>query len=199
MLVSKSELSREIKRKAFHLLSLAYLAAYFFLGYPRVIGWLMIWTLLLMFLEAFRLYFPKLNEFLIQLFKGLSRPEEKTRYSGAFYTAAGALIVIFLFGKNSKIVSASLFCAALGDASAALIGKIFGTHKIFGGRKSLEGSLACFFSCLLICLFLGFPLTASIAASMAGAALEFLPTTAYFNDNLWLPLGSALILSLWGR
>lgn len=197
MLVSKSELFREIKRKAFHLLSLAYLAAYFLLGYPRVIAWLLTWTVLLMFLEAFRLYFPKLNEFLIQLFRGLSRPEEKTRYSGAFYTAAGALIVIFLFGRNPKIVSASLFCAALGDAAAALIGKIFGTHKIFGGRKSLEGSVACFLFCLVACLSLGFPLPASIAASMAGTALEFLPTTAYFNDNLWLPLGSALILSLW--
>ena len=199
MLVSKSELSREIKRKAFHLLSLAYLAAYFLLGYPRVIAWLLTWTVLLMFLEAFRLYFPKLNEFLIQLFRGLSRPEEKTRYSGAFYTAAGALIVIFLFGKNPKIVSASLFCAALGDAAAALIGKIFGTHKIFGGRKSIEGSVACFSVCCLICISFGFPLPASIAASMAGTALEFLPTTAYFNDNLWLPLGSALVLSLWGR
>ncbi len=107
--------------------------------------------------------------------------------------------MISFFGKNPKIVSASLFCAALGDALAALIGKTFGTHKIFGGHKSLEGSIACFLVCALVCLSFGFPLFASLVAAAIGTALEFLPTTAYFNDNLWLPLGSAIVLSWWRR
>ena len=192
------DLVYECKRKAFHLLSLVYLAAYWTLGYPRVLHWLLSWTIFVASLEAARLCFPRLNQALTNLFANLSRPEESRHYSGVFHTATGALVLIFFFGKFPQIVSASLFYVTFGDAAAALIGKSIGKHRLSGGKKSLEGSLACFLTCLLIGKLFGFHLFASLAAAATGTVIEFLPTTAYFNDNLWMPLGTAIALRLCG-
>ncbi len=193
------DLLYEFQRKVFHLLSLVYLAAYWVIGYPRVIAWMSVWTVFVAGLEAARLRWPKLNETLTNLFANLSRPEESRHYSGVFHTSAGALAVIVFFGSDPKIVSAALFCAAFGDAAAALIGKSFGKHRLSGGKKSLEGSLGCFLICFLVGRAFGFQIIASIAAATAGTLIEFLPTTAYFNDNLWMPMGTALALRLCGR
>lgn len=192
------ELQREIRRKAFHLLSLLYLAAFWILGYPRVLFWMLGWTLFIATLEIARLFSPQVNKFLNDLFRDLARPEENRRVSGAFHTAAGALLVLFFFGQDPRVVSASLFYAAFGDAAAALVGKSIGQRRLPFSKKSLEGSLACFMTCLLIGEIAGFPLKATAFAAATGTIIEFLPTTVYFNDNLWMPIATAAVLRWFG-
>ena len=69
---------------------------------------------------------------------------ELNAFSGIFHTTAGCLAVMFWAGSKPAVVWASLLYLALGDAAAALVGKAAGRHKIAGGKKSVEGSAACF-------------------------------------------------------
>lgn len=190
------ELLREAGRKTFHMLSLAYLAAYFLIGYPRILAWLGVWTVVVVVVESGRLYWRGANDFLFGLFKGLSRPEERKRYSGIFHTTVGALIVIVLFGSQPRLVAAGIWCVALGDAAAALVGKAIGRIRLAGSKKSVEGSLACFLVCAAACRALGFGLPAAAAGALAATIVELLPTTWWFNDNLWMPVAAAAAVRL---
>lgn len=187
-----NDLLRETGRKTFHMLSLAYLAAYWLIGWPRVLPWLFAWFCVVTLVETARLLRPALNDRLHGMFKGLSRPEEYADYSGIFHTTGGALLLIAGFGADARVVSASIYCVAFGDAAAALIGKAVGGPKIFG-KKSWAGSLACLFVCLAAGRLCGFGWGSAAAGAIAATAIELCPTTRWFNDNLWMPLATAVV------
>lgn len=185
----------EIGRKIFHMLSLAYLAAYHFIGYPRVLPWFLGWSACVVAIETGRFYVPSLNQGLAAFFGKMARESELNHYSGIFHTTLGVLLVILAFGDRPKLIVAPVLYLALGDAAAALIGRFFGRHKLFGGKKSLEGSLACLAVCLLVGGWLGLPWPAAFAGALSATLIELLPNNRYFNDNLWMPLGAAIALS----
>lgn len=187
--------SSEFGRKAFHMLSLVYLAAYHGLGYPRVVAWMLGWSAIVVGVETARLYLPALNRRLTAFFGGMARAAELNRFSGIFHTTVGVLLVVLAYGDRSRLVTASVLYLAFGDAAAALFGKSFGRHKILAGRKSLEGSLACFAACVLVGWAMGFAWPAALSGALAATLLELPPPGAYFNDNLLMPLGSAAALS----
>jgi len=62
-----------------------------------------------------------------------------------------------------------------------------------GGKKSIEGSLACFVSCLLVGLLILNPLMAISGALAATFAEGYLIKV---NDNLSIPIISGIILTL---
>ena len=80
---------------------------------------------------------------------------------------------------------------------ATVIGEKFGRRRVF--NKSLEGSLACLASCLLIGLVMtkvspGMVLPVVIAGAVSATVIEFLPIPV--NDNFTIPLFSAGIMIL---
>lgn len=192
------DLKREFGRKAFHMLSLVYLGAFYLLGWPRV-GWAMaVWLPIVLVIEIARLKIPVIERALVSFFDGLIRETERKHFSGIIYTTAGSLAAMMIARGNPAIVGAAILQLALGDAASALVGKAFGRTKLFGGLKSLEGSLAGFavgFAAALVC---GVRPGAAFAAALAGALAELLPTTPWFNDNLWIPVASATVLVLVG-
>ena len=190
-----NDLVKEIGRKLFHTLALAFLAAYWLIGYPRIIPWALAWSAFVAAAETARLRLPGLNERLLPFFGGIYREDERRRLTGIFYTSFGALAVFVFFGDKPRIVAASLFYLVLGDAAAALVGKAFGRRKIAGGEKTLEGSLACFLTCLLVGRAMGFAAFPGAAAALAATVIELLPAR-WFNDNLCMPLGAAAVLRL---
>lgn len=191
-----SDWVKECARKAFHMLSLAYLAAYWLLGYPRVLAWMAAWTALVVAAETARLYWPAFNEALFSVFAGIERPEERGRYSGIFHTTVGAFLLFLGFGGHPRIVAAAIGYVAFGDTAAALGGKLLGRRRLFSGRKTLEGSLCCLAACLLLGWALGLGAGASFSGALAATAIELVPTTRFFNDNLWMPVGTAAVLGL---
>src|SRR5579883_1498758 len=126
----------------------------------------------------------------------ISRPEEHKHVSGIFHTSFGVLILWVFFGSQPSLVSAAIFCVAFGDAAAAIVGKSLGSRRLFGSKKSVVGSAACWAACFLSCRFEGFGALACAAAATASTIVEWLPTSPWWNDNLWLPVAAAGALRL---
>ncbi|MBI5242002.1 MAG: hypothetical protein HY926_16130 [Elusimicrobia bacterium] len=193
-----SDLKRELGRKMFHMLSLAYLAAFHLIGYPRVLLPLAVWLAVVTAVEAGRFLSPDLNRILTGFFRGMIRETEHRAFSGIFHTTAGCLAVILLARGEARIVTAAVLCLALGDAAAALVGKAWGRHRLPGSAKTVEGSAACLLVCLACGLAAGLGPMPAAAAAVAATAVELLPTTSVFNDNLWMPVAAALAARLAG-
>ena len=187
---------RELARKSFHMLSLLYLAAYKLFGWPSIARPMLVWAAVVLVVETWRLRSPRLNVVLTDFFGGLARDDESDKYSGILHTTLGVLAVFAAFGARPAIVAASIYCAAFGDASAALVGRAIGRHKIASSSKSMEGSLACFLTCLAVGWFLDFPIQAAVLAAVAATVAEWLPTTRWYNDNFWMPIVTAGVLRL---
>jgi len=189
------ELKTEFKRKIFHLLSLVYLGVYLSLGRWNAAIAIGAWFVIVTIVEWIRLRNPSLNEWLMAFFGGIHREKEMHKMSGIVWTTLGCLATITLFGDRPRVVSAGILFLALGDGVAALAGRAWGTHKWPGldGKKSVEGSLACFLACLVSGFAVGLNPVATVAGAFAGTVFELFPVP--IDDNLWLPLLSAGVVA----
>ncbi len=183
----------EIKRKAFHFLSLGYIVLYAVM--PR---WGALWVFGLMvvgvgLIEFLRLRRPELNAYLLNRFGHINREEEIMSYTGIFWGLAGCWATMLIF-TNPKIVMAAMGFLTFGDAAAALGGKKWGKHvwPQFP-PKTYEGSASFAVASTLWGSFFVKPWVALPAACL----------TAYFearglslNDNFWIPIVSAASLSV---
>ncbi|MFI5348826.1 MAG: diacylglycerol/polyprenol kinase family protein [Elusimicrobiota bacterium] len=193
-----SDLRREIGRKAFHMLLLVYWGAFFFFGWPRIVYWMGGWLLIVFIGETARLRLPAIERVLVGIFEGMIREAELRHYSGIFHSTTGCLVAMLISGGDPVIAGAAIGSLAFGDAAAALIGKSYGRTKILGGQKSLEGSLACFAACFAVASGAGVRPGVALVSALAASAVELLPTTGFFNDNLWMPVAAAVVLRVLG-
>ena len=193
-----SDLRREFGRKMFHMLALVYWAAFAYLGWPRVVYWLGGWLIVVTAIETARLRIAAVERRLVGWFEGMIRDTERKHYSGIIHTTTGSLLAMLIARGDPAIVGAAIGQLAFGDAAAALVGKAFGRVKILGGKKSLEGSLACAAACYAVAIAAGVRPGAALASALVASAVELLPTTGFFNDNLWMPAASAIVLRALG-
>ncbi len=184
-----------IFRKLYRLTGLIFPLIYFFTDKRTTIFWLSLVTLLFLFLEISRSFFPQFNR---QLFRGLSailKPEEsRSRILGTTYFLFGLLLTVIFFAK--PITIAALLFLIFGDAFSALVGVKWGRIKI--GKKTLEGSLAFFASCFVIATilkhtYLGLDLRVTLWGGLVATLVELTPLPV--NDNLSVPLCSALAMA----
>jgi dolichol kinase len=176
----RSELAAEFLRKAFHMLSLVYLAAFHALGWPLAGKLMAGWLAVCLVVETARLKVPAVERVLVAFFEGLIRETERKHFSGIVHTTAGCLIAMLVAGGDTVIVTAAILQLAFADAAAALAGKAWGRTRILGGQKTLEGCAAGF--------------AAGLASALAVSLVELLPTTGWFNDNLTIPFAGAATL-----
>jgi dolichol kinase len=193
-----SDLRREFGRKAFHMLSLVYWAAFGLVGWPAIVYWMSGWLVVVVAIETARLRIPSVERRLVGLFEGMIRDTERRHYSGIVHTTSGSLAAMLIARGDPMIVGAAIGQLAFGDAAAALAGKAFGRTKILGGKKSLEGSLAGLAACYAAAVLCGVRPGAALLSALAAMTVELLPTTGFFNDNLWMPAASAAVLRLVG-
>jgi len=120
--------------------------------------------------------------------------------SGGAPVLAAALLVNLLF--LPRVAAVAMTILLTGDAAAALIGRRWGQHKIVNG-KSWEGTLGFIFvgyaASVLLLMVTGAPacLYWKIIPAVAGGALaELFQKQLKLDDNLLIPLVSALILQL---
>ena len=120
------------------------------------------------------------------------RPHERTGLAGATHMAIAYLLALALFPRS--IAVAAMLFNGLGDASAAIVGKRWGRHRVRWG-KSWEGMGAALVVNLAVALLIpGIPVAAAVAGAAAAALLEFLPLP--LDDNPRVTLGGGGIA--WG-
>lgn len=150
-------------------------------------------------LDLLRIKFKGLNRIVCTVAGPLMRKSEADRISGMPYYAFGCALSLLLFKEEIALVS--ILFLILADPISSLIGILYGRQRI-AHNKSLQGSLAGFTTCFLIC-FLYFDqvevstlhlLVFSILAGIVGSLSE-LASALNIDDNLTIPLLSGLGLT----
>jgi len=145
-------------------------------------------------------------------FGSMLREEETHKVTGSTWVIGAALICSIIFRNYSHISFMVLTLFILGDAIAAVVGLSIGRIKILG-KKSLEGSLACFLLCMIL-FFAAFPFVPGLldvwngrvpfilafVTSLTITVFELIPlrvTRKYtINDNIAVPVIAGCVL-LW--
>ena len=198
----------EIARKLLHLFALLMPIGIFYI--PRwslppflpagILAFLLVGSIIV---ESLRFRVPAIQKVFFTLFGSMLREEESAKTTGSTYVVGAALLCAVLFNKTPHISFMVLTLFILGDAVAALVGISMGRIKI--GKKSLEGSAACFLLCMV--LFYGvfpfvpgllepwgnrIPAVMAIVISFTITIFELIPLkiTPRFviNDNLAVPV-----------
>jgi len=197
-------IKRELKRKALHLTGLMIPVFYVLFGKTYTLTFIGLSFAVFVALEPFRVIEewrdsikrrlgiyapPEVMERIERLevhINDITREHERNRVAAHIYFAAASFIVVYFFPENVAIGAIAL--ATLGDALAAIIGKTFGRHR-FSNGKSVEGSLAYFFTGMVILTPLVGPFPALIG-SLAGTIAEFynLPPDDNFSNQLAVAL-----------
>jgi len=182
-------LQEEIRRKLFHLLTLIYVAGYWYLPRRVVLIGMGITIFLAFVIEVVRLSHRKVNRLVLLL--GVHRKSEENNLSGLLWTLSGAFFTMYFFENpqvalTRNIVLASLLWTSVSDTSAAIVGTSIGKIKI--GSKTLEGSSAYFLTALALGYFV-LPWPVFLWGALLSTFFEAIKWP--LNDNFWLPVLSA--------
>ena len=179
----------ELFRKSIHLSGLILPVIYLFLDQRTMLICIGGLTGLALIVELLKWLFPPFGAFFFKMFAFLLRTHErKGAVTGATYYLISAFLCILFFAKTLAIVC--IFFMILGDLAAALVGKMWGKTKLLG-KKSLEGSAACFVVCAVIALVPLQPVIAIVGALVA-TIVELIPFP--IDDNLTVPLVSGTVM-----
>jgi dolichol kinase len=173
---------------------------YYFITRELALTILIPLTLFSLFLDYGRYYHKTLAKFVDKIFGFLMRKHErdakKKNLNGATYVLLSAVLVIVIFPKVFVVTAFAVLI--IGDTSAALIGRKFGKTKFL--FKSLEGTLAFFFSSCLVVLLapkIQGNLTEyliGIAAVAVGAIAENI-SGEWADDNFMIPI--TVCITMW--
>jgi dolichol kinase len=165
---------------------------------PAIGWWISYWLALALtatmlgaslIMEMARRWWPWFNRLLWRLLPTVFRESEGHRVLGSTWFAIGALVSLFVFGRD--IGGTAVLYLAWGDPVAEIIGARWGRA---GRGKTMVGSLGC----LLACVGAGFvgvglaglsPWAVLVGAVVATLVERWSPPP---NDNLWMPVLSGL-------
>ncbi len=193
--MNTSDAIKEIKRKSIHVIP-------GFMAIPFII-WLGKPIAVATSLFFFTLY--TLNEISIRKNLGLKVPiayqtymimarkeelENKT-FIGTIYFWGLTTILILLLPPVPA--AAAVMVSSLGDAAAAIIGKIYSyPRNPLNKRKSLAGSIAMFLTSIIVCLVAGLSPYGSLVVATFSTLAEAL-TKKSVNDELSVPITSGIL------
>jgi dolichol kinase len=206
----------EIARKLLHLLALLMPAGIFYVprmqfSYAIPVGILVFLLIGSLVIESLRFRIPVVQKYFIMFFGHMLRKEDSKKTTGSTYIIGAALICSILFYNNRHIAFMVLSLFILGDAIAAIVGLNIGRVRI--GKKSLEGSAACFLLCMIL-FYMVFPrlpgvldswggrvsFPIAVASSLSTAVFELIPlrvtSKIVINDNLAVPVITGVIMLL---
>ena len=188
ILVSQVALDREAKRRWQHALTghILVQASYIIPMIYGVVGLL----LGAVGMAAFKFGYP--DKFL-EAFGPLLRPGELEagRLPGAFYFLIGSALTALSFDLPTTRYAVE--CLALADPMAAFVGKSIASPKI-NQSASVAGCVGCF-TTAWICGYLMLPEPSILQLSLGAFACTLAECIPYGNDNLTIPLTTALAIS----
>jgi dolichol kinase len=143
-------------------------------------------------IDLLRLHEPRVKAFFRQFFGEMIREHERFGLLGSTYLLLASLLAIEIFPQ--PLAAAALGFTVLGDASGALIGRAYGTHRFF--NKSLEGGAACLGACFAWSTYVAFtlhvPVPVLVAGSLVATLVEMLPIP--LDDNLGITLAAGFLM-----
>lgn len=154
-------------------------------------------------LDVFRLWFPSMNALALKLFGKIMRRNELRSITGNSFYVLGLFVVVAFFPK--PIVLLSVIFLGLGDPIAAVVGSLYGRHKLIG-KKSVEGAAANLVTTWLVVIavglwYFGFPIDQAFRLACVGAVISMVVELLPFrlDDNFTIPVSSAILLTLVNR
>lgn len=189
--------TRELGRKAIHLLALTIPLGMWWVGMPGSLYILTVMALLAVTADVARVYSSRFNRIIQSIFGPLMRNEELpegdagVQFNGATCVLVGAALLALLFPL--RIAAPVLAMAMLADAAAALVGRRLGRHSWGSLSSTVEGTAAFVGTGLAIMAFI--PIIAfgpAAAGVLGGAIVEALPLR--INDNIRVPLVAAFVV-----
>ncbi|MGQ9645927.1 MAG: diacylglycerol/polyprenol kinase family protein [Thermodesulfobacteriota bacterium] len=184
----------EITRKIVHLATLVIPLGYALTPKETILVFLVPFFICFLSVDLLRHFIPALASLFRKYFFGrVLREEEEKRFMGSTYFLFSTILTLLLFPK--PIAISSLLILILADTAAALVGKGVGRVRILG--KTLEGSMAFFFTALLIVwIYPNLNRFSGSVAALGAAAVEMVPIR--LNDNLTIPLTAGAIMFFLG-
>ncbi len=193
-------IKNEILRKLVHLSSL-WMVLFIFI-FEQEISILFFSILLVLFtlFEYSRMESNLVKTFMNRYFSAIMRENEITTgfkisgLTGSFYFLLSVVLSLIFFDKAVAMIAISIMI--LSDTVAALIGKKFGTMRIWD--KSLEGAGAFFITTLAILVFFipMLPVIVAIIISIIITAVEFVSNHFRVNDNLSITLIAGCLVQI---
>jgi dolichol kinase len=187
----------ELARKTVHFASLAVPIGLHYLSPDLGRSLLLVLALGMLSIDVVRLQVPRVRTIFYFFFGRILRDHERFNLLGSTYLLLSSLICAYAFPKPIAVTALSFL--VIGDTVAALIGRRWGRTRILD--KSLEGSLACFASCLLAGWMLrlgGEDLSPSMIwfGSLIATLVELLPIP--LDDNMRIPFAAGFAMLLVG-
>lgn len=205
----------EIARKLLHLFALVMPIGIFYIPKLNFSWYIPAIILAVVFLgsiiiEMLRFKHPVVQKMFYKLFGTMLREEESIKTTGSTYVVGAALLCSLIFYKQPHISFIVLTLFILGDAIAAIVGLSIGRTKIVG-KKSLEGSVACFLLCVVLFIALfpfvpglldvwngKIPFALIVITSLAITVFELIPLKItpkiVINDNLAVPVITGFVM-----
>lgn len=188
----------ELGRKGLHVLALAIPFGMWWVGMPAALYAVGTMALLGVAGDILRAHSARFNAAIQWLFGPLMRAEEcppvgtRICFNGATCVLVGAALLALLFPL--RIAVPVLVMAMLADAAAALVGRRIGRHSWGSVSATVEGTAAFVATGLVVVAFFpSLPFGPAAAGVAAGAVAEALPLP--INDNIWVPLVAALVVT----
>jgi diacylglycerol kinase (CTP) len=137
-----------------------------------------------------------LNAMVLKIMGPLMRRSEREGVTGLPFYALGCSLALYFYERDIAILS--IMFLVFSDPISSFFGVLYGKDKIVP-NKSLQGAVAGFFTCYLICLFYTMNtstigtqiLTFSIVAGLIGSSSELI-SAFNVDDNLTIPVLSGL-------
>ena len=191
--VKDISLSAELIRKGIHLFALVIPVGYYFVSFPVAVVGISAPAAIAILLDLARFKRWRLWTLVSRLLTPIIRDHEvRGGFTGASYILTASAIVIVVFPKSIAI--AAITFIIIGDTAAALVGRMWGRHKLIG-RKSIEGSSACLLSLILVSFLIpGLPTPVGIVGAVSACLAEAF--SGKIDDNLAVPVFSGLVMLL---
>ena len=182
----------EVKRKAIHLFALIIPVSYYFLPHSIALLIYIVVALASITVDVIRIKKYHLGRVLTWILRPILRRHERRGFTGSSYILSAMVLSIIFFEKNIAVAVISFII--VGDVAAAIVGRVFGKLKTIS-QKSLEGSSAFLFSCLLIIWIVpGFPFEIGVIGAVVATIVETLPLP--IDDNFTVPLISGAVMEI---
>ena len=190
---------KNVGRKLYHLSGLALILVYSMMD--REHGLITLGSLLVIItaIDIARLMIKPVNSFVYSHLASFIRESERTTLTGSPWYILGILCSAVFF--DLPVAVASVAFLACGDVAATTVGERWGRVKLWGGKKSLEGTVAFIgagiVAGVVISRFYPLGLAVIITGAVSAAIVEILPLNV--NDNLTIPLLSGAVMQLMVR